>query len=196
MAKNMPNDISKPTLVALLAAVAAVITAGSLIYQANAQTSEEKDDNTVKEAQVFEKRFIAGGDFMYANLDIDGTVNITQQVADQILSSAKVTFPEAATTAADAVDNGKVLGGNLGVIDGSLVYSFRVVDNDHRIYLVIVDAGNGEVLHASDPKDSMPEAVVGSILGGPIAFSPFHIAQPGIATVKVIQQQPTTEGKN
>jgi hypothetical protein len=107
---------------------------------------------------------------------------------DQILSGAEVPFPEAATIAADAVDDGQVLGGNLGVIEGFLVYSFRVVDDDNRIYSVIVDARNGEVLHTSEPMDSMPEAVVGSIIGGPAGFSPFHLPQPGIAAVKVIQQ--------
>lgn len=182
----MPNDISKPTLVALLAAVAVVVTAGSLIYEANAQSDEEQG-STVEEAQIFEKRFITS-DFMYANLDINGSVNITEQVADQILSGAEVAFPEAATIAAGAVDNGKVLSGNLGVIEGFLVYSFRVVDGDNRIFSVVVDAGNGEVLHTSEPMDSMSEAIVGSILDGPVGFSPFHLAQLGIAAVKVVQQ--------
>ena len=187
MAKNMSKDMSKPILVALVAAVAVVITAGSLIYQANAQTEDK--DNTGKENQLFEKGVIANDVFKYANLDIDGSVNITQQVADQILSSAKIAFPEAATTAADAVDNGKVLDGRLGVINGFLVYNFRVVDEDSRTYLVIVDAGNGEVLHKSEPMDSMPEAVVGSILGGPIGFSPFQIGYPGMGAVKVVHQE-------
>jgi uncharacterized membrane protein YkoI len=186
MTKNMPNNISKLALVGLLAAVAVVVTASGLFYQASAQSEDE--DNADKEARVFEKRFVTGGDFAYANLDIDGSVNITEQVADQILSSAEVEFPEAATIAADAVDNGKVLGGNLGVIEGFLVYSFRVVDDDNRIYSVIVDAGNGDVLHTSEPTESMPEAVAGSIIGGPMGFSPFHVSHPGIGAVKVFEQ--------
>jgi uncharacterized membrane protein YkoI len=185
----MPNDISKTTLVALLAAFAVVVTAGSLIYQANAQ-SDDGENNKDKETRLFEKSVFAGGDFItYAhnNLDIDGSVNITEQVANQILSEAKVAFPEAAATAAGAVDNGKVINGNLGVIEGFLVYSFTVVDDENKIFTVIVDAGNGEVLHTSEPMDSMPEAVVGSILG-PAGFSPFKFGHPGIAAVKVIQE--------
>ena len=183
----MPNDISKTTLVALLAAFAVVITAGSLIYQANAQ-SDDGEEN--RETRLFEKSIFAGGDFItYAHdLDIDGSVNITEQVSNQILSEAKVAFSEAAATAADAVDNGKVLDGHLGVIEGFLVYSFRVVDDESRTFSVIVDAGNGQVLHTSEPMDSMPEAVVGSILGGPMGFSSFQFGHPGIAAVKVIKE--------
>ncbi|MEW6604497.1 MAG: hypothetical protein AB1351_07380 [Thermoproteota archaeon] len=179
----MPNGISKTTLVALLAAVAIVATAGSLVYQANAQSDEETDD----ELSAFEKNSI-GGNIKYTGLDIEGSVNITEQMTNQVLSEAEVAFPEAAMIATDAVAGEKVLSGNLGVIQGFLVYTFVVVDGDNRIYTAIIDAGDGEVLYTSEPMDSMPNAVLRSVIGGPVGFSPFHAGYLGMGAVKVIPQ--------
>lgn len=185
----MPNNISKRMLVAVLASLAVAITAGSVIYQANAQT----DDQEPKKDRIFFQKSVFHGDVVeYVDLDIDGSVNITEQVADQILAGAKIEFAEAAVTAADAVNDGKVIGGNLGVINGFLVYSFRVVDDNSGIYFVIVDAGDGKVLHTSDPVESMPEAVVGSIMGGPGGSFPFHSMRSGIAAQEF--EEPVDEG--
>ncbi|MGI0045945.1 MAG: PepSY domain-containing protein [Nitrosotalea sp.] len=67
-----------------------------------------------------------------------------------ILSEVKVPFTTAATTAAGApgITNGQVLSGGLKVIQGSLVYGFKVT-NGTGVFSVIVDAGNGSILHTS-----------------------------------------------
>lgn len=75
---------------------------------------------------------------------IQGSVNLQQM----LLSSVQTKFTDAANTAAGAVTNGQVIGGSLTVIQGSVVYSFKVFDGTN-IYSVIVDAGNGKVLNTS-----------------------------------------------
>ena len=75
---------------------------------------------------------------------IQGSVNLQQM----LLSSVKTKFTDAANTAAGAVTNGQVLAGSLTVIQGSVVYTFKVFDGT-KVYSVIVDAGDGKVLYTS-----------------------------------------------
>jgi len=75
---------------------------------------------------------------------IQGSVNLQQL----LLSNVQTKFTDAANTAAGAVTNGQVISGNLAVIQGSVVYNFKVIDGTN-IYSVIVDAGNGKVLNTS-----------------------------------------------
>lgn len=75
---------------------------------------------------------------------IQGSVNLQQL----LLSNVQTKFTDAANTAAGAVTNGQVIGGSLAVIQGSVVYNFKVIDGTN-IYSVIVDAGNGKVLYTS-----------------------------------------------
>ena len=75
---------------------------------------------------------------------IQGSVNIPQM----ILSSVKVNFNTAASTAAGQVTNGQVLSGGLSIHQGYAVYVFKVTDGK-SVYSVIVDAGNGSVLKTS-----------------------------------------------
>ncbi len=76
---------------------------------------------------------------------IQGSIQLNQM----LLSSMKTKFSDAANTAASAVSNGVVLGGNVAVVQGYLVYQFKVVDDKNMIYSVIVDAGTGSVLYTS-----------------------------------------------
>jgi hypothetical protein len=75
---------------------------------------------------------------------IQGSVNLQQL----LLSNIQTKFTDAANTAAGAVTNGQVISGSLAVIQGSVVYNFKVIDGTN-IYFVIVDAGNGKVLYTS-----------------------------------------------
>jgi uncharacterized membrane protein YkoI len=180
-------------VMAMLAAAAVVAVAtGGLMYKAEAQEQDNSGNETENATWSVAAEHPLRMDKMHGGfspLDLDGSVNITEQVTDQIMSSVEVSFSEAATTAADSVNNGSVLNGNLGVIDGFLVYSFTVVDDDNRIYSVIVDAGNGEVLHTSEPMDSTSEGVVGWIMGGPMGIHhSFGFAKPGVIAYKVIDR--------
>ena len=88
---------------------------------------------------------------------IQGSVNLQQM----LLTSIQTKFSDAASTAAGAVTNGQVIGGSLSVIQGSVVYNFRVFDGTN-IYSVIVDAGNGKVLYTSQGHPMQ----FGALLGG------------------------------
>ncbi len=76
---------------------------------------------------------------------IQGSVNLQQT----LMSSVKIPFATAQNTAASAVTNGKVIGGSLTVVQGSVVYDFKVADDKNLVYSVIVDAGDGKVLYTS-----------------------------------------------
>ncbi len=77
---------------------------------------------------------------------IQGSVNINEN----ILSSAKVKFSDAANTAAT---NGTVIGGRLAVEQNYLVYEFTVLDSSNKVHKVIIDAGDGKVLYTSQGFD-------------------------------------------
>lgn len=77
---------------------------------------------------------------------INGTINIPQIIKNQI----KVSFSDAAKSAADAVSGGTVVSGHLGTDQGYLVYTFTVINTSNNlVYTVIVDPGNGNVLFQS-----------------------------------------------
>jgi uncharacterized membrane protein YkoI len=82
---------------------------------------------------------------------INGSVSVANETSSFINQNVKVTFVEAAETAQGQVADGKVFGGHLGVAQGYLVYTFFVANTANQTgNLVIVDAGNGEVLHTSE----------------------------------------------
>jgi hypothetical protein len=77
---------------------------------------------------------------------------VGEQMRDFINDNLKVTLSQASETAAGEVDNGVVVAGHLGVVQGYLVYTFHVVNPDDQTKrMVIVDAGNGEALFTSEP---------------------------------------------
>ena len=76
---------------------------------------------------------------------IQGSINLGQT----ILSNVQTKFSTAADTAASAVSNGKVIGGSLTMVQGYLVYSFKVIDDKNMVYSVIVDPAKGTVLYTS-----------------------------------------------
>jgi hypothetical protein len=82
---------------------------------------------------------------------INGSVSVANEISSFINENINVTFVAAAETAQGQVDDGKVFGGHLGVVQGYLVYTFFVANTANQTgHLVIVDAGNGEVLYTSE----------------------------------------------
>ena len=62
-------------------------------------------------------------------------------------------FIKGAQTAQDQIANGTVLGGRIGVTQGYLTYTYFVMNpTNDTAHKVIVDAGNGQVLHTSEGK--------------------------------------------
>jgi uncharacterized membrane protein YkoI len=98
---------------------------------------------------------------------INGSVSLANEVSNFINENVNVSFVEAAQTAQGQVTNGTVLGGHLGVVQEYLVYKFFVADTgNQRGQLVVVDAGNGNVLFTSEDQS------FGSF-GYPMMFGPW-----------------------
>lgn len=128
-----PKKIDRRVVMAGLAAVVLSAAAALMMQPALAQANGAQTRN------------------MTAVPDLGGSVNIRDAMSDLVRDSVKVSFTDAAATAQEQVENGAVVGGKLATIQGYLVYSFRVVDYDAGTSrVVIVDAGNGQVLYTSD----------------------------------------------
>ena len=82
---------------------------------------------------------------------LTGSVNIREQSNQFIQESVQqVPFATALETAQAEVGNGTAISGRLGVVQGYLVYIFKLANFDTETSrIVIVDAGNGSVLHTS-----------------------------------------------
>ncbi|MEM2141304.1 hypothetical protein, partial [Nitrososphaera sp.] len=103
---------------------------------------------------------------------INGTVNVKDAARNFVNENVKVSFVDAAATAQAQVEGGRVLGGHIGVVQGYLVYNFIVTDaSGENVYKVIVDVGNGEVLHKSDGQQ------FGAMMFGHRGFGPGGFGQ-------------------
>jgi hypothetical protein len=84
---------------------------------------------------------------------INGSVNVREGVKNFFVENAKTPFVTAAQTAQSQITNGTVLGGHIGVTQGYLTYTYFVANpTNDTAHIVIVDAGNGQVLYTSEGK--------------------------------------------
>ena len=85
--------------------------------------------------------------------------------------NAKISFPAGAETAQKQLTNATVVGGHLGVTQGYLTYTYYAVDTSKQIsYIVMIDAGNGNVLYKSEGKPISSFAHLGhpgKLMSGP-----------------------------
>ena len=160
------NFLNKKVIivVAVLAvgALSAVLVVSSLA-QATAQEQQQQ------------QRMMTG--FGEGIPQINGSVSVVNETSNFIKENVKVSFVAAAQTAQGQVANGTVLGGHLGVVQGYLVYTFFVADADNqRGHLVIVDAGNGDVLHTSEGRSfsSFGPPMMFGRWGGHTGFGEWH----------------------
>jgi uncharacterized membrane protein YkoI len=126
-------------------------------------------------AQEQQQRMMTG--FGEGIPQINGSVSVVNETSNFIKENVKVSFVAAAQTAQGQVANGTVLGGHLGVVQGYLVYTFFVADADsQRGHLVIVDAGNGDVLHTSEGRSfsSFGPPMMFGRWGGHTGFGEWH----------------------
>ena len=158
------NFLNKKVIivVAVLAvgALSAVLVASSLA-QATAQEQQQR-------------MMMSFGDGMP---QINGSVSVANETINLIKENVKVSFVAAAQTAQGQVTNGTVLGGHLGVVQGYLVYTYFVADAaNQRGHLVIVDAGNGDVLHTSEGQSfsSFGPLMMFGRWGGHTGFGEWH----------------------
>ncbi len=84
---------------------------------------------------------------------INGSVNVVENIGNILKQNAKISFPAGAETAQKQLTNATVVGGHLGVTQGYLTYTYYAVDTNKQIsYIVMIDAGNGNVLYKSEGK--------------------------------------------
>jgi uncharacterized membrane protein YkoI len=122
---NTQSLTAHKKMLAIIAAVAIFATIG--MNAASAQTAPGTTTNTPPKIQ--------------------GSVDIQQL----LLSKVTVSFSNAANTAAadSSITGGKVIGGSLNQMQGYLVYAFQVIDNNDKVYSVIVDPSSGAILYTS-----------------------------------------------
>ena len=87
----------------------------------------------------------------YDMLEITGTIPAGESLKEN-LDKAQITFSEATDVAQSAVEEGQVTSGKLGVVQGYLVYKFKVADTHGNVHKVIVDAGEKNILYVSEGK--------------------------------------------
>lgn len=134
------NFLNKKVII-VVAVLAVGVLSAVLVASSLAQA-------TAQEQQQQQRMLIGFGEGMP---QINGSVSLANEASNFINENVKVSFVAAAQTAQGQVTNGTVLGGHLGVVQGYLVYTFFVSDIGNQTgHLVIVDAGNGNVLYTSE----------------------------------------------
>jgi uncharacterized membrane protein YkoI len=119
-------------------AVTASITIGTFTSSYIQQTVSAQNQNSSNSAGVASLR------------NLTGSVQVLPRLSQIIQSKANISFSAAATSAQTAVGaNSHVISAHLGVVNGFLVYVAHVVDTNNNIHTVIVDAGNGKILSAT-----------------------------------------------
>ncbi len=82
---------------------------------------------------------------------ITGSVDVGKTMKNLIKEGRNISLSDAASTAEKKITNGVAVGGHLGIVQGFLVYTIVVQDQQaDKTYMVIVDAGNGQVLYTSE----------------------------------------------
>jgi len=125
---NTKNLSINQKMLAIIIGVAIIATAG--VTAASAQVAGSTTQGTTPQQQLPQ---------------IQGSINLQQN----LLSNVQTKFPDAANTAQSSVPNGRVIGGSLTVMQGYVVYAFKVIDDKNLAYSVIIDPANGKVLYTS-----------------------------------------------
>jgi uncharacterized membrane protein YkoI len=124
---NTKNLSMNQKMLAIIIGVAIIATAG--VSAASAQSAGSITQGTTPQQQP----------------QIQGSINLQQN----LLSNVQTKFSAAADTAQSSVPNGIVIGGSLTVIQGYVVYAFKVIDDKNLAYSVIIDPTNDKVLYTS-----------------------------------------------
>jgi uncharacterized membrane protein YkoI len=145
--------------------VPAIIGVGILLSAAFIVTSPL--ENTWAQQQQWGNNKTTNASHFGAMPKINGSVNVGDGIKNFFAENAKTPFITGAQTAQEQIANGTVLGGHIGVTQGNLTYTYFVVNpTNDTAHKVIIDAGNGQVLHTSESKQ------IGS--GGQSMFGSFE----------------------
>jgi uncharacterized membrane protein YkoI len=79
--------------------------------------------------------------------NLTGSVQVFPGLSQTIQSKAKISLSTAATIAEKSVSpSSHAVSAHVGIKNGYLVYSVRIVDSNNNLHWIIADAGNGKVL--------------------------------------------------
>ena len=79
--------------------------------------------------------------------NLTGSVQVFPKLSQTIQSKANVSLSTAATNAEKSVGpSSHATSAHIGIVNGHLIYSVRIVDSNNNTHRVVVDAGNGKVL--------------------------------------------------
>ncbi|HYV52332.1 MAG TPA: PepSY domain-containing protein [Candidatus Eisenbacteria bacterium] len=79
--------------------------------------------------------------------NLTGSVQVFPGLSQTIQSKAKISLSTAATIAEKSVNpSSHAVSAHVGIKNGYLVYSVRILDSNNNLHWIIVDAGNGKVL--------------------------------------------------
>lgn len=85
--------------------------------------------------------------------EIQGSADLAAVIENFIKENRKVSFESASKVAEASSTNVIVIDGRFTVMQGYLVYTFRVLDLERdEAYSMVIDAGNGSVLYTSEPR--------------------------------------------
>ena len=134
------NEAMRSKQFVVLGGIAIALAIAGLVSATSLQTTSAQVTNMTRSNQT-----MTGG-----IPQLNGSVNVQQQTSKFIQDNLRVPFATALETARAKVENGTVVSGHLGIIEGYLVYMFKVANfNSQTSRIVIVDAGNGAVLYLS-----------------------------------------------
>jgi uncharacterized membrane protein YkoI len=122
-------------LIIAVLAVTTSIMSGILVNTYMQQAASAQNQNSTSNAGAVPLR------------NLTGSVQIFPRLSQIIQSKANVSLTTAATNAEKSVGpSSHALSAHVGIVNGYLIYSVRIVDPNNNIHWVIVDAGNGKVL--------------------------------------------------
>ena len=79
--------------------------------------------------------------------NLTGSVQVFPGLSQTIQSKANISLSTAATNAEKSVGpSSHAISAHVGIVNGYLIYSVRIVDSNNNLHWIIVDAGNGKVL--------------------------------------------------
>ena len=141
-------------LIIAVLGVTASITSGILVATYTQQAASAQNQNGTSSAGAVPLR------------NLTGSVQVFPKLSQTIQSKANISLSTATINAEKSVGpSSHAISAHVGIVNGYLIYSVRIVDSNNNIHRVIVDAGNGKVL-------SSQQVPFGNILMRPHIIGP------------------------
>jgi uncharacterized membrane protein YkoI len=152
----------KKQMMVMAGVMVAVLSAAAAIFMTQSALAQQSATNSTQTTNPQAPTMKPGATTTMPQLK--GSVNVRDAAKAFLRDNVKVSYANALSAAQGAVSNGTVVGGQLTIAQGYLVYEFKVANlNAGTSQTVIVDAGNGSVLYTSP---SMPMHLFGGGHGG------------------------------